>query len=547
MNYIATWVQGQVSKETQNQNIPDINARISARAQHITVLQAGIQSLASSNNPQFRTIATALTPFTIMVSINRSTDEVSVLEIQLDNLQDLVLQRDQRLQLINIIRNGVQNMPSEALKNHYRGKLFPIADRIERANNAAGAMATSQTAFQSLITDARNALSTLHNQVSSVNNSASQASTAANNASTAATEATRAATNARAATTTAATAATDARTAATNAAQERDRARETNGEMDVLNQEAENYLDNTAVALQLGGSSAVAEGVISPFTNLYEGLENQATTNYTDEELRRFAMALTAQQKANLSQSRLLQASELLTQRDSVANNIIMDYMYTNEKGSTVNGVVDKLSQLNNDKKRKLEINTYYNKSREQYINILKVIVLACIIIVPLVIANKNKIIPNSLFMFSIVVIIFFTIIFIFSSFVDIYKRDNIDFDKLKIPYDRESILLEKDGTITKKKNPLTSLTLTCIGQDCCDASMVYDNAKNKCIATENFGNVFDTFATMNNQQSIVYPNNIESFINSTSKNTLIQNSLACSSIDKFTTEECLNTLQLQF
>jgi hypothetical protein len=58
-----------------------------------------------------------------------------------------------------------------------------------------------------------------------------------------------------------------------------------------------------------------------------------------------------------------------------------------------------------------------------------------------------------------------------------------MDFDKIKIPYDRTATLLEKDGSLIRKKNPLTSLTLTCIGQDCCDGSMVYDYARNKCIA----------------------------------------------------------------
>jgi hypothetical protein len=323
---------------------------------------------------------------------------------------------------------------------------------------------------------------------------------------------------------------------------------------------AEELLQYTANDLTSAGGPAIADLILKirekrnkaknaknskeTFTNNREGLDNN---DFTSDELRLLAGAISAQDRENLSQRRLLQVSELLTQKDTVANNIIMDYMYKNEKGTNVSTIMDRVGQLNNDKKRKLEITTYYNKAREKYINILKVIVLACIIIVPLVIANKNNIIPNSIFMFSTVAIIFLTIIFTFSSFVDIYKRDNLDFDKYNIPYNREAAMLEKDGSIIRKKNPLTSLTLTCIGQDCCDGSMVYDKAKNKCIATENFGNIFETMAIMNNKKSTVYPNT-EGFVNNCNfKNTMIQNSLGCSSVDKFITNECANTLQMQF
>jgi hypothetical protein len=316
--------------------------------------------------------------------------------------------------------------------------------------------------------------------------------------------------------------------------------------------QAKNLMDGTAKALRGANSTAGSENIIQVirpkkaaetsttgsqgFANINEGFEDY--TSYTPEELRRYALVQSYVERENTSRTRMLQASELLAQKESVANNIVMDYMYANEKGTTVSTIMDRISQLNNDKKRKLEINTYYNKAREQYIRILMVIVIACIIIVPLVIANKNNSISHLTFMVLTVTIIFFTIIFIFYNFTDIYMRDDIDFDKINIPYDRTATTLEKDGSLIRKKNPLTSLTLTCIGQDCCDGSMVYDYARNKCIATENFGNMFEKFNAINNTSSIVYPN--EGFINNSNfKNNMIQTSFGCSSIDKFMTDEC--------
>jgi hypothetical protein len=346
------------------------------------------------------------------------------------------------------------------------------------------------------------------------------------------------------------TSASNAATYESNTRAELEKAIETNRKMKRQYEIAQTLLGNTAEDINAAGAGPVADLVIKEgqagFTNLSTSLREGLDNNLTNEELRILAGSLSSAHRENLSQRRLLQISELLAQKDTVASNILMDYMYKNEKGTNVNTIMDRVGQLNTDKKRKLEITTYYNKSREKYINILKVIVIACIIIVPLVIANKNNMISNSIFMFLAVTIIFFTIIFIFSSLVDIYKRDNVDFDKYNIPYNREGVLLEKEGTLTRKKNPLTSLTLTCIGQDCCDGEMVYDKAKNKCIATENFGNAFETMMANDTKKAIVVPT--EGFNNNCNmKNNMLQHSLACSTVDKFMTNECRDNLQMQF
>ena len=227
--------------------------------------------------------------------------------------------------------------------------------------------------------------------------------------------------------------------------------------------------------------------------------------------------------------------SEFIIKKDNIFNNVLTDYMLNNEKQANIENVYNKLNQKNDDKMRKIEINTYYNKAYQEYFNVLKVIILVCIIIVPIIIANKNLMIPDSITMFLIVAIIVVTIIYIFYKFSDIYMRDSADFDKMKIPYDRDASALQKQGLITKKKNLLTSLTLTCIGEDCCDGSMVYDYAKNKCIATENFGNYFDK--KINEIKTTI----VEPMNNDINKQYLVANSLNCSDKDKFQSSACNN------
>jgi hypothetical protein len=237
--------------------------------------------------------------------------------------------------------------------------------------------------------------------------------------------------------------------------------------------------------------------------------------------------------------NQLLQLSEILTQKDNVANNILMDYIYKNEKGTNIGLVMEDALQINNDKKRGIEINTYYNKVYTEYINILKVIILSCIIIVPIIIANKNKIIPDIVSMFLTVVIIFLTIIYIFYKVADINMRDKNDFDKIDITQDREALLLAKSNQITNKRNPLTSLNLTCVGQDCCDEGTIYNNTIKRCMVStstaESFGNFFDN---MNLVQSllptVVQPYSAETFANDNKMDKIKQTTLGLSGAADF-------------
>ena len=180
---------------------------------------------------------------------------------------------------------------------------------------------------------------------------------------------------------------------------------------------------------------------------------------------------------------------EFVIKKDNIFTNVLTDYLLNDEKQNTMEGVYNKIDQQNVDKMRNIEINTYYDKAYKEYINILKVIILACVILVPIIIANKNSLLPSSITNLLILIIITLTIGYIIYKFYDIYMRDNRDFDKISIPYDKEAIRMQTAGTLTKKNNFLSQFGLACIGEDCCPDSsgLVYDPVKNRCIAKEVF------------------------------------------------------------
>ena len=180
---------------------------------------------------------------------------------------------------------------------------------------------------------------------------------------------------------------------------------------------------------------------------------------------------------------------EFVIKKDNIFTNVLTDYLLNDEKQNTMEGVYNKIDQQNVDKMRNIEINTYYDKAYKEYIGILKVIILACVILVPIVIANKNSLLPSRITNLLVLIVITLTIGYIIYKFYDIYMRDNRDFDKISIPYDKEAIRMQTAGTLTKKNNFLSQFGVACIGEDCCPDSsgLVYDPVKNRCIAKEVF------------------------------------------------------------
>ena len=204
------------------------------------------------------------------------------------------------------------------------------------------------------------------------------------------------------------------------------------------------------------------------------------------------------------------QDGEFLAQRDTIMNNVLMDYMINNKEGSNIERVYGKLNQEKNDKLRKTKIAAYYTKSFKEYIYLLKIVIFLIVLMIPILIFNRLEILDKSLTLLLVVTIITLGFLYISYRLYILYMRDSKDFDKFKIPFTRtEAANLKSKGSRYSKDSPLKSFGITCIGEECCDASMVYDKLRDKCVATENFGNYFENAQQLNNQQkNIIKENN---------------------------------------
>ena len=173
--------------------------------------------------------------------------------------------------------------------------------------------------------------------------------------------------------------------------------------------------------------------------------------------------------------------TELLGKKDSVAADVLMDYMVNDQEGSNVEKVYEKVNQDSTDKLRKIQINDYTTKTYKEFILIIKVIILVVALLMAVVMLNKIEILGSATSLFLIGPIIVIGVLYIIYRLYLLNMKDDKNFDKDRIPWDREARKLVDSGKMSWKPNPFG--VGTCIGKDCCNDDMVYDSTQHICIA----------------------------------------------------------------
>ncbi len=206
---------------------------------------------------------------------------------------------------------------------------------------------------------------------------------------------------------------------------------------------------------------------------------------------------------------------ELLSQKDQVLSNVLMDYMINDTEGSNAEQLYEIMNQENKDKLRKIKINDYYSKTYVEYSHILKVIIGLVLIMVPILLLAKYEFIPKNISLIIIVVIIFLGFLYVLYRLYLLYMKDNKEFDKDRIPYDTYGERLKSEGKV-KQKTGLGSLGITCIGEECCSEDMMYDSTKNRCLPVKDINDsegFMNFFENMNNlkekEKTIISENNL--------------------------------------
>ena len=422
--------------------------------------------------------------------------------------------------------------PQQAIDNAVRSASTSATIASGSAKNAIRASKTSQTNSQTAVQSSINAIN------------------AANGAQTAIDAAQIAASNAENAAGNAVTTLKSAQAAAGNA---QNSANDAQGIANNIQNDLSNIslsVDHiTTLAEQAPGTSAAQRAAslvginnVQTFTNMRESMVGNKSDIFDSLTAREYIDTLKNSINEDINDklinSSYNRASEIIAQDNNIINNILFDYLINKEDGSNIEKVYKDLKQKNIDDLRNIQIKSYYSKAYKEYIFILKVVITLIALLIPIIFLNKYEFIDKNISLTIIFFIIIIGILFISYRLYLLHLKDNINYDKIKIPYDRQSSQLIKQKKMKSKGSIFKNLGVTCIGDECCDASMVYDNLRNKCILSENFGNFFEHMQNNETKINIIEPYNNnkssqENFATRSSKNQLLTESLANSQLNR--------------
>lgn len=203
----------------------------------------------------------------------------------------------------------------------------------------------------------------------------------------------------------------------------------------------------------------------------------------------------------NLSQSRIALYNQLHSIYLILNNNISTERQDLKEQSELIKitekhlnkskNIINKHKNLDSNNLRLLEINDYYSKQYNAYNNILRYIIYLCLPLLILGVLQQLNLIPSTIINILGIIILTIGLIFIISKIIDLYMRDNMQFDEYNqsrtVNPDASDDIIEPDektlsGLLDNKY--LQDLKLLekgdCLGPECCSSGQIYHN--NKCI-----------------------------------------------------------------
>ena len=187
----------------------------------------------------------------------------------------------------------------------------------------------------------------------------------------------------------------------------------------------------------------------------------------------------------NLNNLRIKQENEKLKNTKNIAitaaqQNAILKILLQQQKSAET--ILADVTASRTNKKRMVEINTYYNDSYRDLNSLLLYIIIIVSVLLILGILKYKKILPAPIDKFlniPVIAIIIIGSLLIISKIYDMSIRDNINYKEYNFPWlppekAGESIweYNKKHAGIDWEKNHLLdSLGVACIGQSCCDSN----------------------------------------------------------------------------
>ncbi len=233
---------------------------------------------------------------------------------------------------------------------------------------------------------------------------------------------------------------------------------------------------------------------------LYDSLENQKLTSDQKQQVIDRINQISQMRidmYANLKDSYSNYQQNVSTSRNTLNDQMVSIDVIENE----LNNSKRRLNYLQAEKYNKLRlvgINTYYGKQYNAHKEIMKTVVFICIPVLILTILANNGILPGQLNLLLSGVIIIIGSVLIGYQIIDLFNRDNMNFDEYDWYFDKNNVEASSTSTDTSgsSSDPWATTPATCIGAECCNDNNTYDSTQNKCIPTAQYNANQETMDT---------------------------------------------------
>ena len=133
------------------------------------------------------------------------------------------------------------------------------------------------------------------------------------------------------------------------------------------------------------------------------------------------------------------------------------------------------------------EINTYYSQLYMAKFKIFRIIAIMCLPLILIGILKQRYLLTSNIASILAIIIIIIASFFIVPSILDIYNRDNMNYDEYNFPFNSSSTSNPKIDTTGTSTGTTTGTSQDsvpeCVGQECCtNIGLSYNDVNKKCI-----------------------------------------------------------------
>jgi hypothetical protein len=184
-----------------------------------------------------------------------------------------------------------------------------------------------------------------------------------------------------------------------------------------------------------------------------------------------------------------ISSDQILAQQQDVQGILINEAQRLSLKKGKIDSAID-------GQKRIIALNDSYRARYAAYIKMLLIIIIGLVVCIVLNVVSKLlTFIPSAIFDILIAIVIFITLYICYIMNLDIIGRDNMDFDKLKVPSPAQMTpgeLAKSQADAAKRGDLLNTINIGgCIGPSCCNVGTNWDAGNSVCVGnTYSFGSV---------------------------------------------------------